>query len=33
MDAFTLLLLGGTGVIWTGILSVVVAYAKHRTGA
>jgi hypothetical protein len=33
MDAFTIFLLGGTGAIWTAMLSVVVAYAKHRTGA
>jgi len=33
MDAFTIFLLSGTGVIWTAMLSVVAAYAKHRTGA
>jgi hypothetical protein len=33
MDAFTILLLGGTGAIWTAMLSVIAAYAKHRTDA
>jgi len=30
MDAFTILLLGGAGAIWTAMLSAVVAYAKHN---
>jgi hypothetical protein len=30
MDAFTILLLGGTVAIWTAMLSVVAAYAKQR---
>jgi hypothetical protein len=29
MDAFTMILLGGTGAIWTAMLSAVIAYAKH----
>jgi hypothetical protein len=28
MDAFTILLLGSAGVIWTAMLSAVAAYAK-----
>jgi hypothetical protein len=30
MDAFTIFLLGGTGAIWAGMLSAIVAYAKHH---
>jgi hypothetical protein len=30
MDAFTILLLGGAGAIWTAMLSAVAAYAKHH---
>jgi hypothetical protein len=33
MDALTIVLLSGTGAIWTAMLSAVVVYAKHRTGA
>jgi hypothetical protein len=29
MDAFSVLLLGGTVAIWTAMLSAVVAYATH----
>jgi hypothetical protein len=29
MDAYTIILLGGTGAIWAGILSAVAAYAKQ----
>jgi hypothetical protein len=29
MDALTIFLLGGTGAIWTLMLSAVIAYAKH----
>jgi hypothetical protein len=31
MDAFVILLLGGTGAIWTAMLSAVAAHAKHHS--
>jgi hypothetical protein len=30
MDAFTIVLLGGTGAIWMAMLSVVATYAKQN---
>ena len=33
MDAFSLILLGSTGVIWAAMLSTIAAYAKQRGDA
>jgi hypothetical protein len=33
MDAFTVLLLGGTVAIWTAMLSAVAAHVRQRSGA